>query len=125
VTAGEVVIREGDPADRFYLIEEGQFAVTRRNAADATAAAVSAPSSAVPAAAASAPVEHLRTMGPGEVFGEIGLLRGVPRTATVAATTDGRLLALDGADFLELVSAGPQVRPRLVDLRRGAPGSGY
>ncbi len=72
-----------------------------------------------------AEAEHLRTMGPGEVFGEIGLLRGVPRTATVTAATAGRLLALDGADFLELVSAGPQVRPRLLDLRRGAPGSGY
>jgi CRP-like cAMP-binding protein len=64
-------------------------------------------------------------MGPGEVFGEIGLLRGVPRTATVTAATDGSLLALDGADFLELVNAGPLVRPRLLDLRRGAPGSGY
>jgi len=106
VTGGEVVIRQGDPADRFYLIEEGSFDVTR------AAAATTAP-------------EHLRTMGPGEVFGEIGLLRGVPRTATVAAAADGRLLALDGADFLELVNAGPLVRPRLIDLRRGAPGSGY
>jgi CRP-like cAMP-binding protein len=64
-------------------------------------------------------------MGPGEVFGEIGLLRCIPRTATVAAATDGRLLALDGADFFALVNAGPQVRPRLLDLRRGAPGAGY
>ena len=64
-------------------------------------------------------------MGPGEVFGEIGLLRGIPRTATVTAATDGALLALDGADFLELVNAGPLVRPRLLDLRRGAPGAGY
>jgi len=106
VTAGEVVIRQGDPADRFYVIEDGRFDVAR-----------------VPAPGA-AP-EHLRTMGPGEVFGEIGLLRGVPRTATVTAADEGRLLALAGADFLELVNAGPLVRPRLIDLRRGAPGSGY
>jgi CRP-like cAMP-binding protein len=108
VAAGEVVIRQGDPPDRFYLIEDGAFDVTQ----------------AGDAAVAEPPV-HLRTMGPGEVFGEIGLLRSVPRTATVTAVTDGRLLALDGSDFLELVNAGPLVRPRLLDLRRGAPGAGY
>ena len=110
VTAGEVVIREGDVADRFYLIDEGSFAVTRLVGSD-------------PASEATV-VEHLRTMGPDEVFGEIGLLRGIPRTATVTAATDGALLALDGADFLELVNAGPLVRPRLMDLHRGAPGAG-
>ncbi len=109
VAAGEVVIRQGDDPDRFYLIEEGSFDVTQLAQPQAAAAAA----------------EHLRTMGPGEVFGEIGLLRGVPRTATVTAATDASLLALDGADFLELVNAGPLVRPRLLDLRRGAPGSGY
>jgi MFS family permease len=117
VAAGDVVIRQGDPADRFYLIEEGRFDVTR---GPVTALAHVAPAQPGPGAP-----EHLRTMGPGEVFGEIGLLRGIPRTATVAAATDGRLLALDGADFFALVNAGPQVRPRLLDLRRGAPGAGY
>jgi MFS family permease len=108
VADGDVVISQGDLADRFYLIEDGSFEVTRRAGPDGAAA-----------------VEHLRTMGPGEVFGEIGLLHGIPRTATVTASAIGRLLALDGADFLELVNSGPQVRPRLLDLRRGAPGSGY
>jgi CRP-like cAMP-binding protein len=42
-------------------------------------------------------------MGVGESFGEIGLLSGIPRTATVTATAGGRLLALDGEAFLELV----------------------
>lgn len=109
VTAGEVVIREGEVADRFYLIETGTFAVTRRLR---------------DAAGAAGRVEALRTMGPGEVFGEIGLLRGIPRTATVTAAADGLLLALDGADFLALVNAGPLVGPRLLDLRRGTPGAG-
>jgi MFS family permease len=126
VGAGTVVIREGDVADRFYLIDKGSFAVTRllgrgAEAAAAVVGAVPIP----PALEAPAAIEHLRTMGPGEVFGEIGLLRGIPRTATVTAATDGALLALDGADFLELVNAGPLVRPRLLDLRRGAPGAGY
>jgi len=107
VRAGEVVIQQGDPADRFYLIGTGTFEVTRRDPG--------APGATAPA--------HLRTMTNGEVFGEIGLLRATARTATVTATTDGTLLALDGPSFLELVNAGPGVAPRLLDLRRGAPGA--
>ena len=123
VAAGQLVIRQGDEPDRFYLIDAGTFDVTQR--AGAEAAAGTGAAAGTSAAAGAAVAAHLRTMGPGEVFGEIGLLRGVPRTATVTAATDGSLLALDGADFLELVNAGPLVRPRLLDLRRGAPGSGY
>jgi MFS family permease len=105
--AGEVVVRQGDPADRFYLIAAGTFEVTRREPGQP---------------ADRAPV-RLRTMTTGEVFGEIGLLRATARTATVTAATDGTLLALDGASFLELVNAGPGLAPRLLDLRRGAPGA--
>ena len=105
--AGDVVIRQGDAADRFYVIETGTFEVTRRE----------------PGEPADAPPVRLRSMTSGEVFGEIGLLRSTARTATVTATTDGTLLALDGASFLELVNAGPGLAPRLLDLRRGAPGA--
>lgn len=102
VTAGTVVIREGDPADRFYVIDTGTFAVSQ--------------------AGPGGTVIALRTMGPDEVFGEIGLLTGRPRSATVTATADGVLLALDGPDFSELVAAGPGLGPRLLGLRRGAVG---
>jgi MFS family permease len=105
--AGDVVIRQGDAADRFYVIETGTFEVTRRE----------------PGEPADAPPVRLRSMTSGEMFGEIGLLRSTARTATVTATTDGTLLALDGTSFLELVNAGPGLAPRLLDLRRGAPGA--
>jgi MFS family permease len=101
VGAGTTIVREGEPADRFYLIERGAFAVDQLDAATGAE-------------------RRLRVMGPDDVFGEIGLLAKGPRTATVTATTDGRLLALEGADFLELVSAGPGLASRLLDLRRGA-----
>jgi MFS family permease len=101
VSAGDVVIRQGDVADRFYLIRDGSFVVSQRDG----------------------PGDQqtlLRRMGPDEVFGEIGLLTGKPRTATVTAESDGSLLVLDRPDFLELVSAGPGLAPRLLDLHRGA-----
>jgi MFS family permease len=100
VVAGQTILSQGDAPDRFAVIVDGRFDVSRVE-----------PGATVPA--------HLRTMGPDDVFGEIGLLTGVPRTATVTATTDGRLLELEGADFLDLVSAGPGVANRLLDLHRG------
>ncbi len=125
--AGEVIIRQGDLADRFYVVDAGSFEVTRGATRSAGAGAGGSDVRPAPDATRDhrAPAEHLRTLGPGDVFGEIGLLRGVPRTATVTAMTDGELSALDAPDFLELVNAGPLVGPRLVDLRRGAPGAGY
>jgi len=100
VPDGTVVVRQGEPAERFYLIEGGEFAVDQLDPTTGTQ-------------------HRLRVMGPDEVFGEIGLLARGPRTATVTAVSTGRLLALEGADFLELVSAGAGLGSRLLDLRRG------
>lgn len=63
-------------------------------------------------------------MGPGEVFGEIGLLTSAPRTATVIAESDGRLLALDRDGFLGLVNAGPGLTTQLLDRYRGTAAYG-
>ena len=98
--AGDVIIRQGDEADFFYVIADGEVEVTQRAEGDGA--------------------RVLRRMGPAEFFGEIGLLSGIPRTATVTAVADGQLVALDGATFLELVSAGPGLTYRLLDLHRGA-----
>jgi MFS family permease len=100
VPAGQVVIRQGDPADRFYVIVDGSFEVTQT-------------------AGPGGPPTVLRLMGTDEVFGEIGLLTGAPRTATVTAVTAGRLIALEGPHFLELVSTGAELGPRLLALHRG------
>jgi MFS family permease len=103
VRAGETIVRQGEPADRFYVILDGQFVVSEAHG--------------------ESPSQHLRTLGPNEVFGELGLLTGAPRTATVTAAIDGQLLALEANDFLELVSSAPDLRPRLLALYRGAPTS--
>lgn len=97
--AGEAVVRQGDAADRFYLVADGALRVTQTRDGKQV---------------------ELRRLGAGDVFGEIGLLNRSPRTATVTAVTDGRLLALDGDEFLELVSSGPGLSSRLLDLYRGA-----
>jgi len=96
---GQTVIEQGAAADRFYIIDEGTFTVSQRTG--------------------DGPPVELRTMGPGEVFGEIGLLSSVPRTATVTAAEAGRLLALDRKGFLGLVDAGPGLTTQLLDRYRG------
>jgi CRP-like cAMP-binding protein len=101
MTRGEVIIRQGDEADNFYVIVEGTVEVTQTRP-DGTGARV------------------LREMGRGQFFGEIGLLSGVPRTATVTAMRDGMLVVLGRDAFLELVSAGSGLTYRLLDLHRGA-----
>jgi len=75
VAAGAVVISEGDPGDRFYLILDGRVDV-------------------------SVDGRFVRAEGPGECFGEIALLLDVPRTATVTASTETRLLSVGREPFL-------------------------
>jgi predicted MFS family arabinose efflux permease len=102
VVAGQAVVRQGEPADRFYIIESGTF-VVRQVGADGA--------------------EHeLRRLGPDDVFGELGLLTEAPRSATVQAVSDGVVLALDGADFLALVGGRTTVRGRLLGLYEGPTG---
>jgi MFS family permease len=101
VAGGEVVIREGEPADRFFIIESGTFAVDQRDPGTGLS-------------------RRLRVMGPDEVFGELGLMNSAPRSATVTAEGDGRLLALDGPDFLALLNAGPEISGRMLERYRAA-----
>ena len=77
VAAGEVVVRAGDSGDRFYVVADGELEIA--NGAHGRA-------------------------GAGDFFGEIALLRDVPRTATVRATTPSHLYALERDDFLAAVT---------------------
>jgi MFS family permease len=97
VAAGDAVIRQGDVADRFYVIVTGRFDVSR--AVDP----------------ASDPL-HLRVLGPNDVFGELGLLRREPRSATVRALEDGLLFSMERDAFLSMVGARSSVSDRLLAL---------
>lgn len=77
--AGEAIIRQGEPADHYYLIRTGLAEVTR-------------------AAPDGAP-QVLAELGPGEGFGEEALLTGEPRSATVTMLSNGLLMRLAKQDF--------------------------
>jgi MFS family permease len=79
---GDVIVREGEAGDRFYLIDEGSVDVTIR-------------------------AQPVRRLGPGEYFGEIALVRDVPRTATVTARSDVRLYSLRRTPFLAAARSRP------------------
>jgi MFS family permease len=99
--AGELVIRAGDVGDRFYIVADGELDI------DVEGRHSSASS--------------------GDYFGEIALLRDVPRTATVTATVASRLYALERDDFLAAVtghSAAHAAGEAIVDERL-AGGVGY
>lgn len=74
VPSGTVVIAQGEPADAIYVAESGELEVTAHGE-DGT-------------------VVDLPTMGPGAGFGEIGLIEGIPRSATVRALGDVVLLRI-------------------------------
>ena len=89
--AGTAVVREGEESDRFLVIKSGAVEVSQNG-------------------------NFLRTEGAGDYFGEIGLLRDVPRTATVTATEDTELLSLSRADFLDAVSGSEESRVAADDI---------
>jgi MFS family permease len=101
-TAGDEIVRQSEPGDRFYVIASGEVEVL----VDGRPSGV---------------------FGPGDHFGEIALLRDVPRTATVKARTGTELYALERDEFLSAVTghaasaeaADAIVASRLAGLRPG------
>jgi CRP-like cAMP-binding protein/predicted MFS family arabinose efflux permease len=83
VSAGEVIVEQDSRGSRWYLVQDGRFDVL---------------------------IDGFRTgsIGPGGAFGERGLMRGEARAATVRATCDGTLLALERADFLRALTGAEE-----------------
>jgi CRP/FNR family transcriptional regulator, cyclic AMP receptor protein len=98
VEEGKVLVREGDFSYEFMAIEEGTAEVTRGG-------------------------EHVADLGPGDFFGEMGLLEKTLRNATVTAKTPMRLVTLTGWDLRRVERTAPQAIERVravLDERRPA-----
>lgn len=89
--AGDVILTKGGVSDLLYLIESGEVEVSDDGVV-------------------------LATLGADDVVGEIGLIRDVPRTATVTALTDTSLLMLGRDDFLDVVAGDDAVSSVAADL---------
>jgi CRP-like cAMP-binding protein len=94
VPAGAVVTAEGGPGDGFFVIEAGEAEVTMEG-------------------------QPRATMTAGDFFGEIALLMGSDRTATVTATSDLRCFALTPSDFRTLVEGNPSVAWKVIQSMAG------
>jgi CRP-like cAMP-binding protein len=91
--AGDVIVKEGDEGDKFYILAQGKAEVTHIGPHD----------------------EKLRlaVLADGSYFGEIALLKHAPRMATVRTLTPCVLLTLPRADFEKLLEKSPEVRQRV------------
>jgi hypothetical protein len=83
VRTGAEVVRQGEPGDSYYLVDEGELSITVDGEV------------------------RPHTLTSGEGFGEIALLHSVPRTATITALRDSTLLVVSAADFLGAVTSCP------------------
>jgi CRP/FNR family transcriptional regulator, cyclic AMP receptor protein len=98
VEAGRQLVREGDFSYEFMAIEEGEAEVTRHG-------------------------EHVADLGPGDFFGEMGLLEKTLRNATVTASTPIQLATLTGWDLRRIERTVPQAVARVravLEARRPA-----
>jgi CRP/FNR family transcriptional regulator, cyclic AMP receptor protein len=88
VEEGRELVREGDFSYEFMAIEEGEAEVTRGG-------------------------EHVASLGPGDFFGEMGLLERTLRNATVTAKTPVRLVTLTGWDLKRVERSAPEAMERI------------
>ena len=89
VKAGKELTRQGDPGREFMIIASGTATVIRDN-------------------------EKVASRGPGDFFGELAVLAGVPRTATVVADTDMTVEALNRQEFSSLLDESPILAKKIL-----------
>jgi CRP/FNR family transcriptional regulator, cyclic AMP receptor protein len=92
--AGTRVFHEGDHSDACYIVRVGSFRVTREHS-DGRAIT-------------------LATLGPGDIFGELAMLDGEVRSASVEALSDGELLALPAGDVRALLARHSEITVKLI-----------
>ena len=80
VPSGQVVVEQGDPATHFYVLKDGEVEVSQ-DAPDGSS-------------------RPIRRHSPGDTFGEVGILRRTPRTATIRAVVDSVILELPAEEFV-------------------------
>ena len=95
IMEGATIVREGDIGDTFYVIVEGEAKVTSSSG------------------------RVVNRMRPGDFFGEISLLDGGPRTATVVADTPMTLVGIDRKAFLRAIGDQPEIAVRLLQHAAG------
>lgn len=95
VAMGEAIIKQGEPADFYYILQKGSAEVRR-------------------CVAETGREVRLAALKPGEGFGEEALLADTPRSATVIMSSDGVLMKLSGVDFNELLKE-PAVKKVTLD----------
>lgn len=88
VDEGRVLTREGESGREFFVIVEGEVSVTKDGS-------------------------EIRTLGPGDFFGEIALLEDTPRTATVTAAKPLRFFVLTRQSFRSLLARQPQIEEKV------------
>jgi CRP-like cAMP-binding protein len=96
VSAGSVIFEQGDEGDALYFVDRGKLAVSITDPGGAR--------------------KEIARLADGESFGEMALLTGEPRTATVSAATDVSLLKIDKEHFDELIDRSPTIRAAIERL---------
>jgi CRP-like cAMP-binding protein len=104
VETGEVIVRQGDPGDAFFIVRDGSVEVVRQEGRSR---------------------KRLAILKPGEFFGEMALLRDAPRNATVRAREDGSVWRLGRRDFRELLGRYLDLEGQIAGIASGREPRGH